>query len=152
TINNNVVAVGLDGTAGGAQGILKLGTTSNSLTAATSITVGDSVNGGNTGLTSQLVLGAGTNTVTTPRLTVGRYKSLGSMTINPGGRFTMSNAPAAAVTISAATFVTTNCTITTAVPHSFVVGQQVTIANVTPPDYNGTFTITAVNQAATNFN
>ena len=35
-------------------------------------------------------------------------------------------------------------TITTLAPHGFVVGQNVTIAGLTPAGYNGTFTITSV--------
>src|SRR5262249_56878076 len=57
--------------------------------------------------------------------------------------------PVSSATITAATSasVGTNvvATITTAAPHGFVVGQNVTISNVTGvTTYNGTFTITAV--------
>ena len=52
---------------------------------AASVTVGDSLNTGNTGDTSSLQLGSGTNTFNVGSLTIGDRKSVGELTIGAGG-------------------------------------------------------------------
>ena len=61
----------------------------------------------------------------------------------PNVRLTVTSAAIAAAP-SGATEAGNTVTITTAAPHSFAVGQAVTIAGVADAGYNGTFTITGV--------
>jgi hypothetical protein len=51
------------------------------------------------------------------------------------------------INISAATWASSVVTITTSAAHIFTVGEQVTIAGMTPSGYNGTFAITTVPDA-----
>ena len=68
---------------------LKLAT-NNTITAATSIVVGDSLSDGTQSLNT-IALGAGLNTITTPLLTIGGRKLGGTLTMGSGGTFNLSN-------------------------------------------------------------
>ncbi len=84
------IGVNTTNSASGAQGILKLGTTTNNINAASGIVMGYS---NSTGLSatqnSQLIFGAGSNTVQTPTVMVGESKAPANVSINAGGTLTL---------------------------------------------------------------
>ncbi|MDP1587062.1 MAG: autotransporter-associated beta strand repeat-containing protein [Prosthecobacter sp.] len=88
------IGVGTISNAGTTRGIVNLAT-SNTITAATSIIVGDMVpaldNATVAAGTSQLNFGAGSNNVETPLFIVGGSRSRGSVTLAAGGTLTLDN-------------------------------------------------------------
>jgi len=88
------IGVGAISNAGITRGIVNLAT-SNTITAATSIIVGDMVpsldNSTVAAGTSQLNFGAGSNDVETPLFIVGGSRSRGSVTLAAGGTLTLNN-------------------------------------------------------------
>lgn len=92
TANVGNIRVGVDVlSAGGTMAgtTFKLAT-NNTITASTSFVVGDSPNDGSSSGNS-VVLGSGTNIITTPLMTVGGRKIGASMTINAGGVLLLTN-------------------------------------------------------------
>lgn len=88
------IGVGAISNAGTTRGIVHLAT-SNTITAATSIIVGDMVpsldNSSVAAGTSELNFGAGSNNVETPLFIVGGSRSRGSVTLAAGGTLTLDN-------------------------------------------------------------
>ena len=97
-VNNIRVGVVTAGAAT-AEGDLIIGQDSN-LHVGTAFFVGDSASPGQSGITSSVVFGSGTNTVRVPTLIVGGRKSTGEMTIAAGGTLNLNGVTGATVNVS----------------------------------------------------